>query len=294
MLVLWPGTPGQAEPVQGGIPASVTIETDDIRKTYEELKSRGSKFETDVLELSLGRYVAQFLDPDGNRLQIERPLATRPSRSAPGLASPCMQRTTLTLGHLPRGSLPAPPLSPSGEQREQTVDRVSVLVHLNRMPQQRRVVQRDLDQPLAQIQELGHPGGLWALARRRGRRRCRRCGRCCCHRHPGVEARLELRDEASWARSARGRSGPPANRRGVIEHAGLLRQTAISSNSTYSLGGEEEGGSDRLDPLVDHLEDVVDDVAEWSERNDDRSLAQPFFKHEIDALHLHIARAVSR
>ena len=50
MLVLWPGTPGQAQPVQGGIPASVTIETDDIRKTSEELKSRGVEFETDVLE----------------------------------------------------------------------------------------------------------------------------------------------------------------------------------------------------------------------------------------------------
>jgi hypothetical protein len=35
------GAPGQAQRVQGGIPASVTIETDDIRKTYEQLKSRG-------------------------------------------------------------------------------------------------------------------------------------------------------------------------------------------------------------------------------------------------------------
>jgi predicted enzyme related to lactoylglutathione lyase len=69
MLVLWPGTPGQAQPVQGGIPASVTIETDDIRTTYDELKSRGVEFETDVLEFPWG-YVAQFLDPDGNRLQI--------------------------------------------------------------------------------------------------------------------------------------------------------------------------------------------------------------------------------
>jgi catechol 2,3-dioxygenase-like lactoylglutathione lyase family enzyme len=30
-LVLWPGTPGQAEPAMGRAPASVTIETDDIR-----------------------------------------------------------------------------------------------------------------------------------------------------------------------------------------------------------------------------------------------------------------------
>jgi predicted enzyme related to lactoylglutathione lyase len=68
-LVLWPGTPGQAEPVQGRVPASITIETDDCRKTFEELKSRGVRFETDVLEFPWG-YVALFEDPDGNRVQI--------------------------------------------------------------------------------------------------------------------------------------------------------------------------------------------------------------------------------
>jgi predicted enzyme related to lactoylglutathione lyase len=69
MLVLWPGTPGQAQPVQGRIPASVTIETEDCRKAHEELKSRGVEFETDVLEQPWG-YVALFQDPDGNRLQL--------------------------------------------------------------------------------------------------------------------------------------------------------------------------------------------------------------------------------
>jgi predicted enzyme related to lactoylglutathione lyase len=68
-LVLWPGTPGQAQPVQGRVPASITIETDDCRKTFEELKSRGVRFETDVLEFPWG-YVALFEDPDGNRVQI--------------------------------------------------------------------------------------------------------------------------------------------------------------------------------------------------------------------------------
>jgi catechol 2,3-dioxygenase-like lactoylglutathione lyase family enzyme len=70
-LVLWPGTPGQAEPAMGRPPASVTIETDDCRTTFEELKSRGVEFVTDVLEFR-GIYVAQFLDPDGNRLQIRQ------------------------------------------------------------------------------------------------------------------------------------------------------------------------------------------------------------------------------
>src|SRR3954454_12341751 len=67
-LVLWPGTPGQAQPVGGRIPASITIETEDCRTTFEELKSRGVRFETDVLEYPWG-YVALFEDPDGNRLR---------------------------------------------------------------------------------------------------------------------------------------------------------------------------------------------------------------------------------
>jgi predicted enzyme related to lactoylglutathione lyase len=68
-LVLWPGTPGQAAPAMGQPPPSVTIETGDIRATVEELKSRGVEFISDVLEFPWG-YVAQFEDPDGNRLQL--------------------------------------------------------------------------------------------------------------------------------------------------------------------------------------------------------------------------------
>jgi predicted enzyme related to lactoylglutathione lyase len=70
-LVLWPGTPGKAVPVMGRPPASVTIETDDCAETFEELKSRGAEFVTDVLEFPWG-YVAQFKDPDGNLLQIRQ------------------------------------------------------------------------------------------------------------------------------------------------------------------------------------------------------------------------------
>ena len=69
MLVLWPGTSGQAEPAMGRRPPSITIEADDCRKTVEELKSRGVEFVSDVLEFPWG-YVAQFEDPDGNLLQI--------------------------------------------------------------------------------------------------------------------------------------------------------------------------------------------------------------------------------
>jgi predicted enzyme related to lactoylglutathione lyase len=68
-LVLWPGTPGRGEPVQGRRPAAYTIETADIRKAYEALKQRGVKFDTEVLEFPWG-YIAVFEDPDGNRLQL--------------------------------------------------------------------------------------------------------------------------------------------------------------------------------------------------------------------------------
>jgi predicted enzyme related to lactoylglutathione lyase len=68
-LVLWPGTPGQGQPVQGHVPAAYTIETEDCRAAYEVLKSRGVKFDTEVLEYPWG-YIAVFQDLDGNRLQV--------------------------------------------------------------------------------------------------------------------------------------------------------------------------------------------------------------------------------
>jgi predicted enzyme related to lactoylglutathione lyase len=68
-LVLWPGTPGQAQPVQNRIPAAYTIETTDCRKAVETLTARGVKFDTGVLEYPWG-YIAVFQDPDGNRLQL--------------------------------------------------------------------------------------------------------------------------------------------------------------------------------------------------------------------------------
>jgi catechol 2,3-dioxygenase-like lactoylglutathione lyase family enzyme len=68
-LVLWPGTPGQAQPLQSHTPGAYTIDTGDCRKAYETLKSRGVKFDTEVLEYPWG-YIAVFQDPDGNRLQL--------------------------------------------------------------------------------------------------------------------------------------------------------------------------------------------------------------------------------
>jgi predicted enzyme related to lactoylglutathione lyase len=68
-LVLWPGTPGQAQPVQGRVPAAYTIRTSDCRQAVEELESRGVTFEMGVIDFPWGS-VAPFQDPDGNRLQL--------------------------------------------------------------------------------------------------------------------------------------------------------------------------------------------------------------------------------
>jgi predicted enzyme related to lactoylglutathione lyase len=68
-LVLWPGTPGAAQPSMGRPPAWVTIETDDCRAAVDDLRSRGVEFVSDVLEFPWG-LVAQFQDPDGNLLQL--------------------------------------------------------------------------------------------------------------------------------------------------------------------------------------------------------------------------------
>jgi predicted enzyme related to lactoylglutathione lyase len=70
-LILWPGTPGQGQAVQGRGVAAYTFETQDCRKAVETLKARGVKFDTDVLEYPWG-YVAMFQDPDGNRLQLRQ------------------------------------------------------------------------------------------------------------------------------------------------------------------------------------------------------------------------------
>lgn len=70
-LVLWPGTPGQGQPVYGRVSAAYTIMVSDCRKMFEVLKARGVKFDTEVLEYPWG-YVAVFQDPDGNRLQLRQ------------------------------------------------------------------------------------------------------------------------------------------------------------------------------------------------------------------------------
>ena len=60
----------------GRPPASVTIETDNCRKTVEELTSRGVEFVSDVIAFR-GLHIAQFKDPDGNVLQLREAISPR-------------------------------------------------------------------------------------------------------------------------------------------------------------------------------------------------------------------------
>ena len=83
-LVLWPGTPGQAQPAMGRPPASITIETDDIRRTFEELKSRGVEFASDVLEFP-GAPSRSSTTPTATGCRYER--ADSPRRSGIECAS---------------------------------------------------------------------------------------------------------------------------------------------------------------------------------------------------------------
>ncbi len=72
-LVLWPGTPGRAQPTPGGLPAALcTIAVEDCRRAFETLKGRGVRFDPpEVVERPWG-YVARFEDPDGNLLQLRQ------------------------------------------------------------------------------------------------------------------------------------------------------------------------------------------------------------------------------
>ncbi len=70
-IVLWPGNPGQG-PV-GVAPGPVFIESDDLRKEFDVLRSRGVEFvEPEPVDYAFG-VRATALDPDGNRLELRQP-----------------------------------------------------------------------------------------------------------------------------------------------------------------------------------------------------------------------------
>jgi catechol 2,3-dioxygenase-like lactoylglutathione lyase family enzyme len=83
-ILLWPGDPGQgpaadaAEPVR---PGPIFIESDDLRKEFTVLRSRGVEFvQPEPEDYTFGVRVTA-LDPDGNRIELRQPNRNRGSDS---------------------------------------------------------------------------------------------------------------------------------------------------------------------------------------------------------------------
>jgi catechol 2,3-dioxygenase-like lactoylglutathione lyase family enzyme len=74
-LLLWPGSAGRAETTgasQISIPGPLIIESDDLRKDFELLKSRGVRFaQPEPEDYPFGMRVTA-LDPDGNRVSLRQ------------------------------------------------------------------------------------------------------------------------------------------------------------------------------------------------------------------------------
>jgi catechol 2,3-dioxygenase-like lactoylglutathione lyase family enzyme len=77
-VVLWPGTPGKADPTAGPIPGACIIETSDLDGEFERLKGLGVELvEKEPIVYPSGAGYANFTDPDGNRLSLRGPAKPR-------------------------------------------------------------------------------------------------------------------------------------------------------------------------------------------------------------------------
>jgi len=73
-VVLWPGTPGKADPTAGPIPGTCIIDTSDLIADFERLKGLGVDFvEKEPIVYPNGGGYANFTDPDGNRISLRGP-----------------------------------------------------------------------------------------------------------------------------------------------------------------------------------------------------------------------------
>lgn len=73
-VVLWPGTPGKADPNAGPIPGACILDSTDLRGDFERLKAAGVTFvEKEPIVYPQGGGYINFTDPDGNRLSLRGP-----------------------------------------------------------------------------------------------------------------------------------------------------------------------------------------------------------------------------
>jgi catechol 2,3-dioxygenase-like lactoylglutathione lyase family enzyme len=84
-IILWPGNPGQGPAVDaaepGVVPGPIFLESDDLRKEFEELQARGVQFvQREPEDYAFGVRVTA-LDPDGNRIELRQRRRGRSSDS---------------------------------------------------------------------------------------------------------------------------------------------------------------------------------------------------------------------
>jgi catechol 2,3-dioxygenase-like lactoylglutathione lyase family enzyme len=70
-IVLWPGDPTRS-PAVDGTPGPVYIASDDLRKDFEVLRSRGVEFVQPEPEDYAYGVRLTALDPDGNRIELRQ------------------------------------------------------------------------------------------------------------------------------------------------------------------------------------------------------------------------------
>ena len=235
-LVLWPGTPGQAQPVMGRPPASITIETDDIRKTFEELRrSLAVPSSSRTCSSSPGATSRSSRTPTatgyryeraGSRLTSSRALAARRGRPPPfDPPESAFYRNRVCGGNdrlVLRGGV-------RGRDRVCT-DRLGVWRRRRRQPLHRPVQQRrERD---AQLR-----GGLWQRPPTSAALPSPDSGRPSgwAHRRSGRRSASPSSGSASRASSCSGRTSTKAQEPGTW--------TALS-------GGMSEGGPEVLGPRV--------------------------------------------
>jgi catechol 2,3-dioxygenase-like lactoylglutathione lyase family enzyme len=74
-VLLWPGVAGRAETTgspQISVPGPLIIESDDLRKDFDMLRSRGVQFADEEPENYPFGMRVTALDPDGNRVSLRQ------------------------------------------------------------------------------------------------------------------------------------------------------------------------------------------------------------------------------
>jgi catechol 2,3-dioxygenase-like lactoylglutathione lyase family enzyme len=57
-----------------GGPSGITLLTDDIQREYEELRRKGVRFLSPPEKMDWGEWLAVFVDPDGNEVDLKQPV----------------------------------------------------------------------------------------------------------------------------------------------------------------------------------------------------------------------------